>query len=99
MTFVSYPIKDMSLPASLSKFARLTHAIYEQIVAGKSTVIHCRAGIGRSGIVCAGILLHRGYTPQQAFEQVSMKRGIVVPDTHEQQEWVVTNHAAIVNYV
>ena len=60
-----------------------------------NTVVHCRAGIGRTGVVAAGILLHAAFEPEQAFARVSEVRGVDVPDTDEQYNWVVSNYRAI----
>src|SRR5262249_25284547 len=50
--------------------------------------IHCRAGIGRSGLVGAAVLLHCGFTVREAFAAISKARGVQVPDTAEQSEWL-----------
>jgi len=97
MEFVSFPIKDRGLPESVREFSDFTKNLYHQIAGGKNTVIHCRAGIGRTGIVAAGVLLHCGFEVGEAFEHISQKRGIAVPDTIEQSEWVEVNSVEIVS--
>lgn len=97
MEFISYPIPDRGLPNSISEFASFTKRIYHEAAGGLNTVIHCRAGIGRTGIVAAGVLLHCGFEPSQAFTLISEKRGVSVPDTQEQIDWVTNNYGAIVN--
>lgn len=96
MGFVSFPIPDMGLPPSVADFATLTQTLCKQVSGGLNTLVHCRAGIGRSGLVAAGILLHAGMSPAQAFAHVSKMRGIRVPETPEQEDWLSSNHAAIV---
>jgi protein tyrosine/serine phosphatase len=50
--------------------------------------IHCRAGIGRTGLV-AGCLLHLLQVPyEDIFHLLSRSRGLAVPDTAAQVEWV-----------
>lgn len=96
MEFVSYPIPDRGLPTSVKQFSEFTRKLYHDIAGGKSTVIHCRAGIGRTGLVAAGVLLHCGFEPDDAFKHISKKRGVQVPDTEEQYNWVASNHGLVV---
>jgi len=96
MAFVSYPIKDWELPSSVTEFAEFTRNICQQITDGTNTVVHCRGGIGRTGMLAAGILLHCGYEPDDAFRHISEARGAPVPDTDEQRNWIVGNHQEIV---
>ncbi len=96
MSFESLPIKDMGLPASLDDFARLSYRIYRRVDSGGSTLIHCRGGLGRSGLLAAAVLLHGGGDVGQAFARVSRGRGQRVPETAEQAEWLQANHAALV---
>jgi protein-tyrosine phosphatase len=95
MGFLSFPIPDMGLPASVEDFARTSKLLFEQTYAGNNTLVHCHAGIGRSGLLAAGILLFCQMNPEQAFAHVSKMRGIRVPETPEQTDWLVSNYEAI----
>ncbi len=95
--FTSYPIEDRGLPASIKEFTNITKSIYHEIAGGMNTVIHCRAGIGRTGIVAAGVLLHAAFEVNEAFERISKVRGVQVPDTQEQYNWVLANQNEIIN--
>jgi len=95
MDFVSFPIPDLGLPGSINDFARLSQRLYQQVAAGTNTLIHCRAGVGRSGLLASAVLLHGGRTVQQAFVQVSHMRGCKVPETPQQGDWLLANHALI----
>lgn len=69
--------------------------LLKQVDMGNNTLVHCHAGIGRSGLMAAGILLHCDLSPQQAFAHVSKVRGIRVPETRHQEDWLISNYAAI----
>ena len=98
MDFISFPIPDMGLPPSVEDFALLSKKLFNQVNAGVNTLIHCQAGIGRSGLLVAGILLHCDMDPQQAFAYASRMRGIRVPETPEQEKWLDSNYATILNF-
>ena len=93
MEFISYPIPDRGLPNSIDDFLKFTKRLYSEAAGGLNTVVHCRAGIGRTGMIAAGILLHCGFEPIDAFDLISKKRGVAVPDTQEQIDWVVKSHS------
>ena len=97
MGFISFPIPDMGLPPSVEEFAQLSNKLFRQVNAGVNTLIHCHAGIGRSGLLVAGILLHCDMDPQQAFAYASRMRGIRVPETNQQEQWLSSNYAAILD--
>ena len=96
LTFISYPIPDRGLPLTVNGFKELTKAIYHQSAGGDSTVVHCRAGIGRTGLVAAGVLLHAAFGAEEAFDHISKVRGVEVPDTEDQRNWLLTNYDEIV---
>jgi protein-tyrosine phosphatase len=97
MGFISFPIPDMGLPPSVEDYALLSKKLFNQVNAGVNTLIHCHAGIGRSGLLVAGILLHCDMDPQQAFAYASRMRGIRVPETPEQEQWLSANYASILD--
>lgn len=95
MDFVSFPIPDMGLPRSVEDFASLSNNLFHQVEVGINTLIHCRAGIGRSGLLASAVLLHGGRNVQQAFVRVSHMRGCRVPETPQQGDWLLENHTII----
>lgn len=95
MKFISYAVPDMGLPVRSDDFARLAQNLFSQIEAGTNTLIHCRGGIGRSGLLAAAVLLQGGRDIQAAFAQVSHMRGKRVPETAQQGAWLQANLAAI----
>jgi protein-tyrosine phosphatase len=97
MGFISFPIPDMGLPSSVEDYALLSKKLFNQVNAGVNTLIHCHAGIGRSGLLVAGILLHCDMDPQQAFAYASRMRGVRVPETPAQEQWLIANYETILD--
>jgi protein-tyrosine phosphatase len=93
--FHSFPIADRGVPASAKDLSRLACRLYHSCAGGSFAAIHCRAGIGRSALVGAAVLLHCGFTVRDAFSVISKARGIQVPDTAEQSEWLSRYQTAI----
>ncbi len=85
--FVSFPIADRGVPDSAQSAARLIALIHERLKLGKSVVIHCRLGVGRTGMMTACVLASLGVHLNEAFEAISQARGLTVPDTAEQRQW------------
>lgn len=87
--YLSFPIQDMGVPP----FSVHTFSFLEQLksylLEGKHIALHCRQGIGRSSLMAANVLVLAGFAPEQAFEMLSAARGRPVPETEEQQAWVV----------
>jgi protein-tyrosine phosphatase len=86
--FISFPIPDRGVPASLRDTAALARLMTLQLGEGKAVAVHCRAGIGRSSLVAACALVCLGFSPDAAFEMIGKARGVSVPDTEEQRDWV-----------
>ena len=87
LRFISFPIPDRGIPVSVHEAASLIGTISDQLNAGKNVAVHCRQGIGRSGLIAAGALIAAGTSPDEAMQIVSSARGIVVPETPEQRRW------------
>lgn len=88
MRFASFPISDREVPASQTELAALLDKIDHDLTAGKNVIVHCRAGIGRSSLVAACLLTMKGVPPQAAVKKVSAARGLSVPETKEQRNWI-----------
>jgi protein-tyrosine phosphatase len=88
IAFENHPIVDFGLPDQ-SAFRRLVAHITDHLQNGAHVAIHCRAGIGRSGMVASAVLIRLGYAPEQAIEKVSIARGVSIPDTIEQRQFIL----------
>ncbi len=85
--FMSSPITDYGLP-DIDVFDALVRQIAVLLQQGQKVAVHCRAGIGRSGMVTAATLVALGFDCDAAIKQVSRARGIPVPDTVEQGKFI-----------
>lgn len=86
--FRSFPIRDREVPSSRASFGDFVDQLRAEIHSGRSLAAHCRASIGRCSILLAGILCAEGFSAQDAFQRLSKARGLQVPDTAEQVQWV-----------
>jgi protein-tyrosine phosphatase len=88
IVFVSFPIVDRNLPASVEGFAEHVARLAEYLATGKTVVVHCRQGIGRAALVAIGLLIASGVELAPAVERVGAARGCPVPETPEQRRWI-----------
>lgn len=88
MSFVSFPIPDRGVPASIEAAVAVIGRIASQLDVGKNVIVHCRQGIGRSGMIAAGVLINSGMSAAQALKIVSSARGLSVPETPDQRKWI-----------
>lgn len=91
--FISFPIPDRSVPASVPSTVSMLRLVNQALERGKNVAIHCRQGIGRSALVAAGALMAAGSSPQDALAAVRTARGLAVPETEEQREWLTRDLA------
>jgi protein-tyrosine phosphatase len=91
--FISFPISDRGVPASVPASLSLIASVSTELDQGKNVAVHCRQGIGRSGLIAAGILVNSGIDPHQAIKIVSDARGLTIPETTEQRLWVQRLHS------
>ena len=90
LEFISFPIPDRGVPETMDGVMRLARSIGDGVAHGRSSVaIHCRAGIGRSSIIAATMLVCSGVEAARALVSISEARGLTVPDTEEQRHWVM----------
>jgi len=88
LEFSSFPIPDLQVPRSEAKLAEALDNVAGNLKSGKNVLIHCRQGIGRTGLVAACLLVKSGMSPGAAVDAVSAARGMSVPETAEQRDWI-----------
>lgn len=94
LDFIAFPIPDRGVPQGAEAAASLIAAIRAHLGEGRGVAIHCRAGVGRSGLIAAALLVSTGAEPGEAFETVRAARHVTVPDTSAQRVWLEANAGA-----
>lgn len=69
-----FPIPDGTAPSDVEATARLVDRILERLASGRTVVVHCHGGIGRSGTIVAACLVASGVDPARALEVVRDER-------------------------
>jgi protein-tyrosine phosphatase len=93
MTFLSFPIPDMNVPPDMDRFREFVTGLAERLRSGEQVGVHCRGSIGRSTTIAACALMHLGWLPQMALKAIEEARGCPVPNTEEQERWILSYRA------
>ena len=86
---LTLPIADGSVPPSLEAMADLVRQILQRVQGGGNVVLHCRGGLGRTGLVAACCLVALGATADAAIRIVRAARPRTV-ETGTQEAFVRT---------
>ncbi|MEH2554892.1 protein-tyrosine phosphatase [Bradyrhizobium algeriense] len=87
--FLSFPIPDRGVAENGADVLQIASSIASGIANGRSVAIHCRAGIGRSSMIAACALICSGIEANDALARIKAARGLTVPDTDEQRDWIM----------
>lgn len=90
LRWIHLPIRDVDVPDQRFDLGWQTvgSEIHQRIDAGERILIHCRGGLGRSGLVAARILIERGCAPQDAVHRVRAVRPGAI-ETRAQEHYVL----------
>ena len=89
IAFHAFPIPDRGLPSDRSAFDNAMRALAGHVAGGAILAIHCRAGIGRTSVAAAGVLVQSGIPAMHALTLIGEARGITVPDTEAQRAFIL----------
>ena len=89
MKFHSFPIRDGHIPHDSVAFQSFAAGLADRLRAGERIGVHCRGSIGRATVTAACTLIHLGWEPHAALAAVEAARGCSVPDTQEQEDWIL----------
>jgi ADP-ribosylglycohydrolase len=97
VAYQAFPLPDHSVPRSAQQMRAIQDALEELLAADTPLYVHCRAGIGRTGIAVGCYLREQGDTPQGALAELNRlwqqnarsARWPTVPETPEQERFVL----------
>eukprot|EP01130_Rhizamoeba_saxonica_P011603 TRINITY_DN4824_c0_g1_i3.p1 TRINITY_DN4824_c0_g1~~TRINITY_DN4824_c0_g1_i3.p1 ORF type:complete len:469 (+),score=91.90 TRINITY_DN4824_c0_g1_i3:36-1442(+) len=92
MESIHFPIKDKSVPGSMQRLIVTVEAIIERLKEGKTVVVHCNGGKGRSGLIVVATLVGLGKKVDKAIESVRNTRYVL---ENLNSNWVDQEHFEI----
>lgn len=87
--FHDLAVPDHGVPATLEPVVSLSGVVDAYLTAGRSVAVHCYAGLGRSPLLVAAVLIDRGLSAIDACDRISRARGRKVPEMREQLDWLL----------
>ncbi len=95
-SYSNLPIRDHSVPAKPAQMREIQQVLAAAIDGQGGAYVHCRAGIGRTGITIGCFLRESGRSPQAALDELNRlwrqnarsARWPSVPETEEQEEYI-----------
>lgn len=87
LQFISYPLEDYGVPASMESAHALAKDLHELLANGKNIGFHCNGCIGRAPLMASCVLMMSGETAEHAYELVSIARGYPIPEARAQADW------------
>ena len=88
LRFHRHPVADRGIPLQPG-FDYFIGLLLPNLTQEGFIAIHCRAGIGRSSVAAAALLCGLGVSASEAIALISQARGFDVPDTEEQQAFIL----------
>src|SRR5690349_6150150 len=90
------PIPDHGVPASPAHLADILECLRQALRARRVVYLHCRAGIGRTGLVAACLLTEQGLSAEEALAELNRRWSLSgrardwpsVPESGLQTEYV-----------
>jgi len=94
--YLRKPIRDHGLPEKREHMMEILDCLHDALRSGRPAYVHCRAGIGRTGMVVGCFLVERGLNGEQALDELARlwqqsersKFWPSVPETDAQAEYV-----------
>jgi protein-tyrosine phosphatase len=88
-----HPVPDFHAP-HIDDARQLVLELRQRIESGETLLVHCGAGIGRSGTIAAAILITMGASLEDALATVAAHRPMAGPEAGAQRDLLVALAAA-----
>jgi ADP-ribosyl-[dinitrogen reductase] hydrolase len=96
--YLRKPIRDHGIPAQRAHMIEILDCIQDAVESGRCVYVHCRAGIGRTGMVIGCLLAERGLQGEAALDELNRlwqqsersQNWGSVPETDQQVDFVRT---------
>jgi hypothetical protein len=89
LEFHRLPIRDVHVPERIEPVREMVARIARWALAGETVVIHCRGGVGRSGVIGGCVLRVAGLDGEAALAELQRARGPHCPETDAQVRYVM----------
>jgi len=88
MEWLHLPVPDVSTPGPEfeDKWPAVSDHLRSRLDAGENILVHCRGGVGRSGMISARLLAESGVDAEEAIARVRAVRPGAI-ETWEQEQW------------
>lgn len=94
--YVRFPIADSTVPKTEAKMHDIQSRIRDSLAGGRNLFVHCRAGIGRTGMTVGCFLVEEGLQGTAAVEELNrlwLQSACAaswprIPQTREQADYI-----------
>ena len=94
---IYFPVVDGGTPSTSDEVVPLVEAILAHGVAGRRVVIHCRAGLGRTGTIAGCCLAALGFDSETILRRLRQDRSQNCPENDVQRNFIRQYCRAIAN--
>lgn len=84
LLFYHLPVKDLAAPSS-KELDALIPVLVKHLSEGNNILVHCRAGLGRAGAICACCLIHFGLSGEKAIGTVRTQRPGAIQSSEQEK--------------
>jgi protein-tyrosine phosphatase len=85
--FIHFPIPDMGIPV-YKVFVTFIDLMFFKTQHSKKIIIHCKHGIGRSGLIALGLMVKDGNDLIESIKTISKIRGYDIPQSRSQRKLI-----------